>query len=95
MAKEITGTLSRAARVIAAEMSVHTVNIEANIPGTLHIHTSTGSGIDFKIDETLTLKDGVLSVNTTDLMERDNTLPITSAGVYATVGNIEALLNTI
>lgn len=84
MAKEITGTLSRAARVI-----------EANIPGTLHIHTSTGSGIDFKTDETLTLKDGVLSVNTTDLMERDNTLPITSAGVYATVGNIEALLNTI
>ena len=49
----------------------------------------------FETDETLTLKEGVLSVNTTDLMERDNTLPITSAGVYATVGNIEALLNTI
>ena len=55
----------------------------------------TGSGSSFKTDDTLTLKDGVLSVNTTDLMEQDNTLPITSAGVYATVGNIEVLLKTI
>lgn len=54
-----------------------------------------GGNVDFKTDETLTLKDGILSVNTTDLMEQDNTLPITSAGVYATVGNIEALLKTI
>ena len=53
------------------------------------------SGVSFETDETLTLKDGILSVNTTDQMEQDNTLPITSAGVYATVGNIEALLKTI
>lgn len=52
-------------------------------------------GVDFKPDETLILKDGVLSVNTTNKMEQDNTLPITSAGVFATVGNIEALLKTI
>lgn len=52
-------------------------------------------GVQFKPDNTLILKDGVLSVNTTDQMEQDNTLPITSAGVYATVGNIEALLKTI
>lgn len=52
-------------------------------------------GVQFKPDETLTLKNGVLSVNTTDRMEQDNTLPITSAGVFATVGNIEALLKTI
>lgn len=50
---------------------------------------------EFETDETLTMKDGKLSVNTTNLMEQDNTLPITSAGVYATVGNIEALLKTI
>lgn len=50
----------------------------------------------FTTDETLTLSaDGVLSVNTTNMAEQDNTLPITSAGVYATVGNIEALLKTI
>lgn len=52
-------------------------------------------GVDFETDHTLTLKDGILSVNTTDRMEQDNTLPMTSAGVYATVGNIEALLKTI
>ncbi len=53
------------------------------------------SGVSFETDNTLILKDGVLSVNTTDQMEQDNTLPMTSAGVYATVGNIEALLKTI
>ena len=53
------------------------------------------AGVQFETDETLTLKDGILSVNTTDRMEQDNTLPMTSAGVYATVGNIEALLKTI
>lgn len=52
-------------------------------------------GVQFETDDTLKLVDGVLSVNTTDDMEKDNTLPITSAGVYATVGNIEALLKTI
>lgn len=52
-------------------------------------------GVEFKTDETLKLENGILSVNTTDKMEQDNTLPITSAGVYATVGNIEALLKTI
>lgn len=55
----------------------------------------SGGNVDFKTDETLTLKDGILSVNTTNDMEQDNTLPITSAGVYAIVGNIEALLKTI
>ena len=56
---------------------------------------NSGGNVDFRTDETLILKDGILSVNTTDSMEQDNTLPITSAGVFATVGNIEALLKTI
>lgn len=54
-----------------------------------------GGGTSFETDHTLKLENGILSVNTTDQMEKDNTLPITSAGVYATVGNIEALLKTI
>lgn len=37
-------------------------------------------------------KDGVLSVTTTNEAEKDNTKPITSAGVYTQVGNIEILL---
>lgn len=53
-------------------------------------------GVNFEVDEnTLRLEDGVLSVNTTDRMEADNTQPITSAGVYTQVGNINALLATI
>lgn len=52
-------------------------------------------GVSFETDNTLILKDGILSVNTTDQMAQDNTLPITSAGVYTVVGNIEALLQTI
>lgn len=52
-------------------------------------------GGDIKTDDTLKLENGILSVNTTDKMEQDNTRPITAAGVYATVGNIEALLKTI
>ena len=49
----------------------------------------------FTTDKSLTLKDGVLSVNTTDNAEKDNTLPISSAGVYTHIGNIEVLLKTI
>lgn len=52
-------------------------------------------GISFEVDETLTLQGGILSVNTADDVEKDNTLPVTSAAVYAEVGNINALLETI
>ena len=48
-----------------------------------------------KTDESLIFKEGILCVNTTSLMEQDNTLPMSSAGVYATVGNIAQLLQTI
>ena len=36
-----------------------------------------------------------LEVNTASQVEADNTLPITSAAVHTTVGNIDALLQTI
>lgn len=52
-------------------------------------------GVDFTTDNTLALEDGVLRVNTTDVVAADNTLPITSAGVQTVVGNINALLETI
>ena len=39
--------------------------------------------------------DGNLQVKMADAMEQDNTLPISSAGVYTQVGNINALLSTI
>lgn len=49
----------------------------------------------FTTDETLTLKGNVLSVNRANAVEQDNTLPITAAAVFTTVGNIEALLKNI
>lgn len=59
------------------------------------VKKSFSGDITIETDETLKLENGILSVNTTNEIEEDNTLPITSAGVFATVGNIEALLNTI
>lgn len=40
-------------------------------------------------------EDGTLSVDTANKAEKDNTKPITSAGVYLEIGNIDALLATI
>ena len=59
------------------------------------VEQNGGEGVRFETDNTLTLKDGILSVNTTDVVEEDNTLPVTSAAVYVEVGNINALLATI
>ena len=53
------------------------------------------AGTNFTTDNTLTLKDGVLKVNTANDAEADNTLPITSAAVHVVVGNIDALLDLI
>lgn len=69
--------------------------------------SNTGSITDIPVATTTTLgaiivgdnlsitEDGTLSVNTTNQIGQDNTLPITSASVFATVGNIEVLLKTI
>ena len=57
---------------------------------------NSGGDSSFKIDNTLTLSpEGVLSVNTADVVEKDNTLPVTSAAVHTQIGNIELLLQTI
>lgn len=55
----------------------------------------SSGGTSFTTDSTLSLENGVLKVNTTNEMAADNSLPITSAGVYTQVGNIAILLDTI
>ena len=58
--------------------------------------TSEALGIREAIDNhTLVRTNNVLKVNTTDVAEEDNTLPITSAGTYVIVGNIDSLLQSI
>lgn len=54
-----------------------------------------GEGTFFVPGNALELKKGELNVVTTNDAESDNTLPITSAGVYTVIGNINALLKTI
>lgn len=45
--------------------------------------------------ENVSIVDGKITVLTTDEAAEDNTLPITSAGVHAQIGNINTLLETI
>lgn len=61
------------------------------------VGSNPGSGgTSFTTDETLTLgPDGVLKVNTTNTAAANSNLPITSAGVYAQLGNISDLLTDI
>lgn len=73
-----------------------TVGASTGETGSGGTSSSGGSGgTSFTTDETLSLKNGVLSVNRATAVEQDNTLPITSAAVYTEVGNINALLSTI
>lgn len=48
------------------------------------------NGVDFIPDETLSLnpESKVLSVNTADVVEEDNALPVTSGAVHEAIGNI-------
>lgn len=58
---------------------------------------SGGGGTKYQIGNGLKLdvKTNTLAVDTADAVERDNAKPITSAAVYAVVGNINALLATL
>lgn len=64
-------------------------------PISVDIATTEKAGI-VTVGKNLSItKDGVLSVDTTDNAEQDNTKPITSAGVNLVVGNINAILAII
>ena len=95
-AKSATAYAGQTIKVKLDDGKYHTYVLQPSTSGYALEEIQAGSsGVEFETDDTLSLKGGVLSVNTTNDMEQDNTLPITSAGVYATVGNIEALLKTI
>lgn len=54
-----------------------------------------GGGVGYKIGSGLKVERGTLMVDAAEAVERDNTLPITSAAVFVEVGNINALLELI
>lgn len=79
-----------------------TTEAKENLVAAINEAASTGGGgsgeggvVSFETDETLYFRDGVLGVNTAHEPDPDNTLPITSAAVAQTVGNIEVILKTI
>ena len=49
----------------------------------------------YEAGDNILIKNNKISVITTDEAKQNNTKPITSAGVYNIVGNINALLETI
>lgn len=64
---------------------------------TLKEESNGGSGVSYNIGNGLKLDEttNTLSVNSTSEVAEDNTQPITSAGVFKEIGNINALLETI
>ena len=67
---------------------------DGSFTGTIPIASKDEAGIA-KVGDGLKIDDGVLSVDIADEAEKDNTKPITSGGVYAQIGNINVLLETI
>lgn len=55
----------------------------------------SGGGIGYQIGSGLKVEGGILSVDTADQVEEDNTRPVTSAAVFMEIGNIEALLHNL
>lgn len=52
-------------------------------------------GVDFETDASLTLENGILSVNTIDQVIEDDVRPVTSGAVYQEFSKAVALLKTI
>lgn len=69
--------------------------INIGIASTLPAVGENGQANLIETDYTLRYTNGVLGVNTTDVVEEDNTLPVTSAAVHTEVGNIEEVMETI
>jgi hypothetical protein len=77
-----------------AGQSAYALAVELGFEGTEEEWIASLHGFT-ETDESLIFKEGKLSVNTTNTVEADNTLPITAAAVHTVVGNIEILLETI
>ncbi len=68
--------------------TIHADVYRATLPG-------GSAGQEVEIGAGLKLEDNVLSVDTADNVEKNNTKPVTSAAVYTVVGNINAILESL
>lgn len=62
-----------------------TMRPAVSISGSVKKASGGGGNVSFATDETLSFVGGVLSVNVTDQVEEGNTLPVSSAAVYAAI----------
>lgn len=90
MVHTLHGSLLANDNTLRSELTVGSADLSGSFGVVL-----VSEGTSFRTDETLYFTNGVLGVNTAKEVIEDNTLPITSAAVASTVGNIEILLNTI
>lgn len=90
-------TLQSIQRQIGDLADLTTENKSTIVAAINEVARSGGGGTKYQIGNGLILdaKTNTLAVDTADAVERDNTKPITSAGVYLEIGNINALLATI
>lgn len=86
---------SPVARVVQTDTGATITITDKNGTTTAEIKNGSGSATPYDIGSGLRLDDNVLSVDVVDDAEEDNTKPITSAAVYAEIGNINSLLATI
>lgn len=75
-------------------ISIPIGDIVSGLATTEYVDNSVNS-IRLNSGNNVEIKDGVISVLTTNNAEEDNTRPITSAGVNTIVGNIDVLLKLI
>jgi hypothetical protein len=80
--------------VINANLSDSSETLKPDF-GDVQTITKGGGTCNFTTDETLSFVNNVLSVNVATEPDPDNTLPISSAAVAITVGNIDEILKTI
>lgn len=98
---KLTGSLNQPELIGNAETSPVSAQVERVIykdvggSGSLTPATETSLGGIIVGGSLKITEEGVLSVDTADGAEADNTKPITSAAVYTQIGNIEVLLSTI
>lgn len=69
--------------------------IRAAVPLSGSVTGGGSGGVMWQVGDGLKLEGGVLSVDTADAVEEDNTRPVTSAAVYTQLGNVEALLASV
>ena len=70
-------------------------SMRANGALTGRLGGSAGGAVPYKIGDGLKVVEGTLMVDTANVVEEDNTKPVTSAAVYVEIGNIEALLASL